>query len=142
MRALAKSIVETAASAAGMPVANVMEKPDKASALHPLPRLEFETPDQDVKRNKRLFCKLPAADPDYVVHRYITHDITVKARVEIIGDSADYVESFFVAFMQALPGKTVDAGNNLVTVRPERAATGGYEYRAIDAFPKGAYRFG
>lgn len=136
MRALAKSIVTTAAVAAGMPLADVMEKPEKKSKLDPVPRLEFETVGQNVRRNKRLFCKQTAADPNYVVHRFITHDITVKARVVIVGETTEYVEQFFVDFMKALPGKTVDAGNNLVKVLPERAATGGYESKTVEVFPE------
>lgn len=137
MRTLAKQIISTAAIAAGMPVASIMDKPSQQSALLPMPRLEIEMMPQDIKRRPRLFALLPGANPaTHVTHRWRTHDFSLQVRAEIRADNEAWLEQFFKDFIVGLPGKIADAGGNLVTVRPYRAERGGFESKLVEVFVK------
>jgi len=137
VRALAKEIITTAAIAAGMTAASIMDKPAKQSALLPTPRLEIEMMPQDIKRQPRRFARLPGVNPaTHVTHRWRTHNFSLQVRVEIRADNEEWLEQFFKIFILGLPGKTADAGGNLVTVRPYRAERGGFESKMVEVFVK------
>lgn len=137
MRALAKEIITAAAVAAGMGAANIMDKPAQQSALLPLPRLEIEMMPQEIKRQPRRFARLPGDAPaTHVTHRWRTHTMSLQVRVEIRADNEGWLEQFFKDFITGLPGKTVDAAGNLVTVAPYRAERGGFESKLVKVFTR------
>ena len=137
MRTLAKQIITTAAIAAGMPAASIMDKPAQQSALLPMPRLEIEMMPQDIKRRPRHFARLLGINPaTHVTHRWRTHDFSLQVRAEIRADNEAWLEQFFKDFIVGLPGKIADAGGNLVTVRPYRAERGGFESKLVEVFVK------
>jgi len=137
VRTLAKQIITTAAIAAGMPAASIMDKPAQQSALLPMPRLEIEMMPQDIKRRPRHFARLLGINPaTHVTHRWRTHDFSLQVRAEIRADNEAWLEQFFKDFIVGLPGKIADAGGNLVTVRPYRAERGGFESKLVEVFVK------
>ena len=133
MRALARQIITTAAMAAGISEADVIDKPKRQTNMLPKPRLEFETLTQDMDRDGKLFARLPGSDPDvYSKHRKRLYKLKLNIRAVIRAETAEDVESLYKAFILALPVRTSDGDNNLVTVNVERLERGGFESQLVE----------
>jgi len=92
---------------------------------------------QEIKRQPRRFARLPGDAPaTHVTHRWRTHTMSLQVRVEIRADNEGWLEQFFKDFITGLPGKTVDAAGNLVTVAPYRAERGGFESKLVKVFTR------
>ena len=142
MRSLARQIITTAAITAGIVETSVMDKPDKQNLLLPTPRMELEYMPEDYKRTFQKIAKFddPPADPeDPATHRVIRSRIyrnTLTVRAEVRCDDEDWLETFVKAFILAMPHKTADSGNNLVTIQTTRAVRAGFGYKMVEVFKK------
>jgi hypothetical protein len=136
VRALAKSIITTAAAAAGMAAAGVMDVPEKQSILLPMPRMELDYLPEDMARHyQRLTQFAHAADPDhYRMARFRLYQSDLRIRACVRSDDGDWLAAFVKAFIVALPRKIADADNNLVVVSVEQAVRGGFESKIVEAF--------
>lgn len=137
MKALAQSIISTAAQSTGMAADSVMIAPDKQTILLPTPRLEISWMPETLKRSfRRLSAATYDATPEYrtLRSRIFTREMSVRA--EIRSDDDDYIESFMAAFLVALPHKTSDGDGNLVTVTAARAVRSGFETKTVEVFRK------
>jgi hypothetical protein len=142
MRALAKQIITDAAVSAGMAAESVMDKPEKQNILLPMPRLELEYMPEELGRRYARIAKRdkePALPDDPVTHRIVRsrlyrRELTVRATIR--SDDETWLAQFVDDFIVALPVKTADGDNNLVTVMAARAVRGGFGYRMVEAFVK------
>ena len=133
---LALEIITAAAVAAGLDAEAVMIKPDQAVKIAlPKPRLEVEILTEDVERNVIGWARLPGVEPGTEIIRKRTHRTDLKTRCAIIQDKTGpmaWIERFKRDFLAALPGKTADEDNNLITVRPDSVKRGGFGGRMVD----------
>lgn len=136
MRAIAKQIISAAAIDAGMPAEKIMDKPDRQTAILPMPRLEIEMMPQTIDRRPRRFARLPGEEPTHITHRWRTHVLSLQVRAEIRADDPEWIEQFFKDFITALPGKAADSAGNLVEIKPNRAERGGFESKQVEVFVK------
>lgn len=141
MRSLAESIITTAAVAAGVPEANVMDEPDKQrSAILPKPRLEIGWLPEELVRDRRRLARLPrpadkAADTECRM-RWVVYRRTLRGRLTLRTEDGDSLETMSRAFLLALPKQTADADGNLVTIRADKAVRGGFNSRVADPIPE------
>ncbi len=141
MRSLAESIITTAAVAAGVPEAAVMDEPDKQrSAILPKPRLEIGWLPEELTRDRRRLARLPRpttkeSDTDCVT-RWVVYRLLLRGRLTLRTEDGDSLESMSRAFLLALPKQTADADGNLVTIRADKAVRGGFNSRVADPIPE------
>lgn len=141
MRSLAESIITTAAVAAGVPEAAVMDEPDKQrSAILPKPRLEIGWLPEDLVRDRRRLARLPRpATPEedtHAVTRWVVYRRTLRGRLTLRTEDGDSLETMSRAFLLALPKSAPDADGNLVTIRADKAVRGGFNSRVAEPLPE------
>lgn len=138
MRALAKQIITDAAVSAGIAAESVMDSPKKQSVILPVPRLELEYMPEWLERSYRRVNKFASAEnPEThrtVRSRIYKRELTVRATVR--ANDEGWLAQFTNAFIVALPVRTGDSDNNLVTVVATRAVRGGFGYKMVEAFVK------
>ena len=138
MRVLAEQIISDAAVLAGMAAESVMDKPAKQTILLPMPRLELEYMPEGLDRSYRRIGKFASvANPTThrtVRSRIYKQELTVRATVR--SDDEAWLAQFANDFIVALPKKTSDGSNNLITVTAAKAVRGGFEYKMVEAFVK------
>ncbi|MGE4297530.1 MAG: hypothetical protein AB7E47_05820 [Desulfovibrionaceae bacterium] len=138
MRVLAEAIITTAAVAAGLPATAIMDKPDRETALLPEKRLQLEYMDEILARSSRRIAKFASEEnPD--THRTVRHRRyrrTLMVRAEVVADDPDWLAIFVDAFIRAMPHKTADADNNLVTVKVNKAVRGGFALKTVEVFAR------
>lgn len=141
MRALAESIIATAAVAAGVPEANIMDEPDRQrSAILPKPRLEIAWLPEELKRDRRRLARLPRpATPDedtHAVTRWVLYRRTLRGRLTLRTEDGDSLETMSRSFLLALPDEVADADNNSVTITATKATRGGFLSRIAEPIPE------
>ncbi len=141
MRSLAESIITTAAVAAGVPEANVMDEPDKQrSAILPKPRLEIGWLPEELVRDRRRLARLPrpadkAADTECRM-RWVVYRRTLRGRLTLRTEDGDSLETMSRAFLLALPKQVADEDNNLVTITAAKAVRGGFNTYMVEPLPE------
>ncbi|MDY6904088.1 MAG: hypothetical protein SWH61_05315 [Thermodesulfobacteriota bacterium] len=138
MQALAFDIIANAAQAAGLDRAAVMDKPEKETVLLAERRVQVEFLPARLERSGRPVGK-DRTDIDGHPHRSLRRAIynrVLDVSAEIVGDDETWVEAFVVAFLRALPRRTADADNNLVTIEAHQAVRGGYTGKVVEVFVK------
>jgi len=141
MRSLAESIITTAAVAAGVPEANVMAEPDKQrTAIMPKPRLEIAWLPEELTRDRRRLARLPrpaAKEEDtHCRMRWVVYRRTLRGRLTLRTEDGDSLETMSLAFLLALPKQMPDADGNLVTIKADKAALGGFLTRIAEPLPE------
>ena len=97
---------------------------------------------EDYKRSFRKIAKFNAEpdDPeDPVTHRVIRSRIyssTLTVRAVVRCDDEAWLETFVKDFILAMPHKSADSDNNLVTIQTTRAVRGGFGYKMVEVFKK------
>lgn len=131
MRVFARGVVVDTAGVAGIVAANVIDKPNKQSKLLPLPRLEFESLDEQLVDDWRLFAKLPSKTSGMITHRKRTHlqTLSVRAVLRAKGDTA--IEQLYRGFVTSLPRAVVDGDGNRVAVKAQKAVRGGFVSKIV-----------
>ncbi len=141
MRTLAESIITTAAVAAGVPEANVMDEPDTPRGpILSKPRLEIGWLPEDLVRDSRRLARLPRpATPEedtHAVTRWVVYRRTLRARLTLRTEDGDSLEIMSRACLLALPKQTADADGNRVTITATKATQGGFLSRIADPLPE------
>lgn len=138
MRSLAKQIISDAAVSAGMAAESIIDKPAKQNILLPMPRVELEYMPENLDRSFKRINKF-ASFENPATHRTVRARIykrELTVRVTIRADDEAWLAQFSNDFIVALPKKTSDSSNNLVTVTASKAVRGGFEYKMVEAFVK------
>ena len=138
MQALAFDIIANAAQAAGLDRAAVMDKPEKETVLLAERRVQVEFLPARLERSGRPVGK-SRTDIDGHPYRSLRRAIynrVLEVSAEVIGNDEDWVESFVEGFLRALPRRTADGDNNLVTVEAFTARRGGYAGKMVEVFVK------
>lgn len=138
MRTLATEIITDAAVTAGLDNDRIMPAPKKESNLLPVPRLEISWMPEALTRSFKRVAKWPSL-LHLGTHRTLRARLykrVIAVRAEVHAEDEDWLESFVVDFITALPAKVADAAGNLVTVSAQRAVRAGFEYRMVEVFKK------
>lgn len=138
MIVLARQIIESAAVTAGMPSSSVMDKPAKQNITLPVPRLELDYMPETLERSFQRIVKFNSVT-DPTIYRTIRSRLykrTLTVRAEVRSDDEAWMEAFAVDFIIALPGKTADENNNLVSIKAAQAVRGGFGSRMVEVFVK------
>lgn len=139
MRTLVETIITQAAVAAGFSADAVMDKPERESqALLASSRVQFDYQPAALDWSPRRIAKFASAtSPD--THRTVrkrTYRRSVLVRVELISDDESRLETATRAFLAALPGRTADGDDNLVTIRASKAELKGFGGRTVEVFKR------
>jgi hypothetical protein len=138
MRSFAKQTIITAAVAAGLPEAAVMDKPDKETILLPAKRIQLEyLPETLARRFRRIKRSASIDNPD--THRTLRarlYETVLTVRADIRGDDETWLAAFAKDLLLQLPRKTANDTGDLVEIEAFKAERGGFGTRMVEAFIK------
>ncbi|WP_321495629.1 hypothetical protein [uncultured Desulfobacter sp.] len=141
MRSFAKQVITSAAVAAGLTEAAVMDKPDKETVLLPEKRIQLSYLDEGLERKPRHVARMDGpedAEHPYRVIRSRLYKTRLTVQAEVKSDDEEWLESFVKAFLLALPGKTQNDDADLVTIKVFKAVRSGFGTRTVEVFTKRA----
>lgn len=138
MRALAKTILTTAATASGMNADSVMDEPEKQTILLPVPRLELQYLTEDIRRDYQRILTYPHPEtPEtHRVGRFRLYTGELLVRAVARSDDENILSSFVREFIVNVPRKIADDAGNLVTIEINKAVRGGFGSRTVEVFKK------
>jgi hypothetical protein len=140
---MAVAIITSAAQAAGMDPDRVKDKAVMAEAMQAVPRLELTYLPERLDKGYRRFPGAPVPDqPSRRRTRAKTYARTLTVVATAVDEDEARLEAFGKAFLAALPRKTADAGNNLVTVSATAADWGGFgQDKLVEVFKRRSLAF-
>lgn len=138
MRAFAKQTITTAAVAAGLAEAAVIDKPDKETILLPQKRIQLEYMPETLSRKfRRISRSASAENPD--THRTLRsrkYKNVLTVRADIRADDETWLATFTKTLLLNLPHKTANDDGDLVEIEAFQAVRGGFGTRTVEAFVK------
>lgn len=139
MRDFAKQLITTAAVAAGLAEAAVMDKPNKENITLPDKRLQIEYLSEALVRKPKHIARsdgpADAECPCRIIREQV-YETELSVAAEVKSDDENWLAEFVPAFLLALPGKTSNDNGDLVRIEAFKAVRGGFGTRTVEVFTR------